>query len=51
MTCCEIPANLRSEPSGQGDLVLLRCVECKRRHFTLTLDPGIIGVTGTSLGG
>lgn len=47
--CCEKPENLVEEPSGKPDLVLRRCAMCHCRHFELTVDPGIIGVKGSSL--
>jgi len=47
--CCAIPENLHEEPSGKEDLVLRRCRVCQCRHFELTMDPGVIGVTGKSL--
>jgi hypothetical protein len=48
--CCAISENLREEPSGKPDLVLRRCQVCQCRHFELTVDPGVIGVTGTAMG-
>jgi hypothetical protein len=47
--CCTEPSNLRAEPSGADDLVLRRCQICQRRHFELTLNPGVIGLTGAAL--
>lgn len=48
--CCQQASNLASEPTGREDLVLMRCQVCQRRHFGLTMDPGIIGVTGAPVG-
>lgn len=47
--CCE-DVNNRSEPENlSDDLSFTRCNECKRRHFVLTVDPGELGLLGSSL--
>jgi len=48
--CCADPANLELRDSDKPDLTLRICRLCGRRHFELSMDAGIIGLTGARLG-
>jgi hypothetical protein len=40
--CCKINDNLVVKET-RTDLVVYVCKECKKRHFKLTVDPGVVG--------
>jgi len=52
--CCEVPENRQTELSYDGTLVVQkyeRCVVCGARHYTLSIDPVTLGLTGTDTEG
>jgi len=48
--CCIVKENLIPVPSDHPGVSVVRCRICGRRHFGLTLDPGVIGTKGVSIG-
>lgn len=46
--CCKQPENLKRHEE-RPDLVVNKCQVCGCRHFELTVDPGKLGLRGTSL--
>jgi len=47
--CCKLEENLELQPSDKPELVIRKCRICNCRHFELTMEPGIIGMTGQGL--
>ena len=46
--CCQDETN-RVLTESKGDLTIMQCQVCLRRHFELTIDPGIIGLRGAAV--
>lgn len=48
--CCNVAENLRELSKHQDpDMTILRCEECGRRHFELSVDPGEIFARGQEI--
>lgn len=48
--CCWKEENLGPVVQDASDLTYRRCQVCQSRHFTLTADPGKIGLHGVQVG-
>lgn len=48
-TCCNTPANLIPQETNKPDLVMVKCQVCGCRHFTLNVDPLILGIAPAQL--
>lgn len=51
--CCQDPGNLqrdKAEERNRPGLVCMRCQVCQCRHFELTVEPGVLGLRGESVG-
>ena len=46
--CCQKPENLVAQ-QDRPDLLVRVCKVCGCRHFELTVDPGKLGLRGTSI--
>jgi len=44
--CCKKEENLKISPSNKPELFIRKCVVCGCRHFELSLELGVIGITG-----
>lgn len=47
--CCRQPKNLLVFPTRRPDLGLSICQVCQCRHFSITVDPGHIGIRGAAI--
>lgn len=43
--CCRVEGNLVDRATGRDDLSIKVCKVCGARHFTVTVDPGKLGVS------
>ena len=41
--CCEKPEN-RETIEQKGDITVQKCKVCDRKHYELSVDPGVVGI-------